>query len=222
MQNTKILEMVNNGQIEELKALIQDEIFMDGLKNKPGAKQRYAAMKRYFRYQNNNSNIACKMPCKEIEVHRETYNSFVDGYSLVLTTESIGEMESFDNSQNSYLKVEQMINFSVANSVEKINFNAILAEAKAKGYKYKKSEIGNDQSFQYVFKYKEGYFKIGILDQAFSIINDGKEAEIYYVNEKALLFIKTSIGIAGILPVRPIDDIEKCKTIIKINDSKVA
>ena len=29
MQNTKVLEMINNGQIEELKALLQDEIFTD-------------------------------------------------------------------------------------------------------------------------------------------------------------------------------------------------
>lgn len=36
MQNTKILEMINDGQIEKLKALIQEEIFTDGLKNKPG------------------------------------------------------------------------------------------------------------------------------------------------------------------------------------------
>ena len=45
MQNTKILEMLNNGQIEELKALIQEEIFTNELKSKPGAKQRYLAMK---------------------------------------------------------------------------------------------------------------------------------------------------------------------------------
>lgn len=36
MQNTKILEMIDNGQIAELKALIQDEIFTDKLKKNPG------------------------------------------------------------------------------------------------------------------------------------------------------------------------------------------
>ncbi len=222
MKNTKILEMINNGQIEELKVLLQDEIYTERLKENADGKKRYAAMKRYFKYQDNNSNLACKLPCKEIEVHGYTYNSFIDGYSLVLTTESIGELESYDNSKNNYLKVEQIINFSLANSVDKFDFNTILAEAKAKGYKYKKSEIGTRQNFQYVFKYKEGYFKIGILDQAFSIINDGKEAEIYYVNEKALLLIKTSIGIAGILPIKPMGDIEKDKTVIKINNLEVA
>ena len=63
MQNTKILEMLNNGQIEELKALIQEEIFTNELKSKPGAKQRYAAMKKYFSYVKNN-NKALEKPLK--------------------------------------------------------------------------------------------------------------------------------------------------------------
>lgn len=214
MQNTKILEMINNGQIEELKALLQDEIFADSLKGNGNAKKRYAAMKRYFKYANN-KNKACMFPCKDIEINREKYNSFLDAYSLVLTKESIGEMESYDNSDNTYFKVERMVNISSAISVEKINFNEVLAKAKSKGYKYKKAEIGDCTDFQYAFKYKDGYFKVGILDQAFSIIDDGKEAEVYYNGAKGLLFIKTSIGIAGILPFDPMENVEEKKTVIE-------
>lgn len=52
MDNTKILEMLNGGQIEELKGKIQDEIFQEELKKSEGtdAKKRYSAMKRYFKY----------------------------------------------------------------------------------------------------------------------------------------------------------------------------
>ena len=100
MQNTKVLEMINNGQIEELKALLQDEIFADSLKGNGNAKKRYSAMKRYFKY-SDNTNKALNLPCKDIEVSGNTYNSFVDGYTLVLTTESIGEMESYDNTSGS-------------------------------------------------------------------------------------------------------------------------
>lgn len=39
MKNTKVLEMLNNGQIEELKALLQDEIFTDSLKGNGNAKK---------------------------------------------------------------------------------------------------------------------------------------------------------------------------------------
>ena len=214
MQNTKVLEMINNGQIEELKALLQDEIFADSLKGNGNAKKRYSAMKRYFKY-SDNTNKALSLPCKDIEVSGNTYNSFVDGYTLVLTTESIGEMESYDKTSGSYLKIDSMLNLSDAKSVDTFDVNTILAEAKAKGYKYKKSEIGQRQDFQYCFKYKEGYFKVGLLDKAFSIIDDGKEAEIYYNGAKSLLFIKTSIGIAGILPFNAMENIEERKTVIE-------
>ena len=214
MQSTKVLEMINNGQIEELKALLKDEIFADSLKGNVNAKKRYSAMKRYFKY-SDNTNKALSLPCKDIEVSGNTYNSFVDGYTLVLTTESIGEMESYDKTSGSYFKVADMLNLSDAKSIDNFDVNTIIAEAKAKGYKYKKSEIGRCQDFQYAFKYKEGYFKVGLLDQAFSIIDDGKEAEVYYNGAKGLLFIKTSIGIAGILPFNPMENVEEKKTVIE-------
>lgn len=215
MQNTKVLEMINNGQIEELKALLQDEIFADSLKGTGNAKKRYSAMKRYFKY-SDNTNKALSLPCKDIEVSGNTYNSFVDGYTLVLTTESIGEMESYDKTSGSYFKVASMLHLLDAESVDNFDVNTILAEAKNKGYKYKKSEIGQHQDFQYCFKYKDGYFKVGLLDKAFCIIDDGKESEVYYNGAKGLLFIKTSIGIAGILPLIYIKDIEK-KTVIEVS-----
>lgn len=222
MKNTVILEMINNGEIEELKAILQDEIYNDSLKGNGTAKKRYAAMKRYFKYPMQN-NPALQMPCKDITVHGETYNSFVDGYTLVLTTESIGELESYDNSKNTYFDVGKMVDFSLAKSTEEMDLNTILAEAKAKGYKYKKTEIGIGQDFQYVFKYKDGYFKVGLLDQAFSIINDGEKAEVYYTGSKSLLLIKTSIGIAGILPFNPEPDTEEKKIIIHVEElEKVA
>ena len=199
MKNTKVLEMLNNGQLEELKALLQDEIFTEGIANTSGAKKRYSAMKRYFKFKDRNAAKSCQVPCMDINVHGERYNSFVDGYSVVLTKESIGELESYDNSKNDYFKMDKMIDFSSANSIEKVNINKILAEAKANGYKYKMSEIASGE-FTYYFRYKEGFYKVGILDQAYSIINDGEEAEVYYSGAKNVLLIKTSIGIAGILP----------------------
>lgn len=214
MQNTKVLEMLNNGQIEGLKTLLQDEIFADSLKGNGNAKKRYNAMKRYFKY-SDNTNKALNLPCKDIKVSGNTYNSFTDGYTLVLTTESIGEMESYDNTSESYFKVASMLNLADAKSVDNLDVNIILAEAKSKGYKYKKSEIGQCADFQYCFKYKEGYFKVGLLDKAFSIINDGKEAEVYYMGAKGLLFIKTSISIAGILPFNPMVNVEEKKTVIE-------
>lgn len=48
MKSSKVLEMLEQNRIEELKAELQDEIFTESLKSKPDAKKRYAAMKKIF------------------------------------------------------------------------------------------------------------------------------------------------------------------------------
>lgn len=213
MKNTLVLEMINNGEIETLKAALQDEIYVDNMSGNGTAKKRYAAMKRYFKYANQNKKML-QMPCKDYEMPDGKYNVFFDGYTLVLTSEDIGEITPFDNSEGSYFKVEKMINY--LSGYELLDFNTILAEAKSKGYKYKKSEVGAGKDFNYCFRHKDGYYKVGLLDQAFSIINDGKEAEVYYSGAKSILLIKTSIGICGILPFNADDKVEERKTVIKV------
>lgn len=52
MRNIKILEMLNDNKIEELKTELRDEIYTDSLKEIPTAKKRYIAMKKYFSYTN--------------------------------------------------------------------------------------------------------------------------------------------------------------------------
>ena len=42
--------MLNNNRIDDLKALLRDEIYAEVLKKKPGANKRYSAMKKYFTY----------------------------------------------------------------------------------------------------------------------------------------------------------------------------
>lgn len=214
MKNTAVLEMINNGEIEQLKALLMDEIYADSLKNNGNAKTRYAAMKRYFKF-NNDMRNAFNYPCKDIAIDGKLYNSFVDGYCFVLTTESVDTLETWDKSKGDYMDISKVINFSNVQSVEEIDFNSVLAEAKTKGYKYKKSEIDN-KDFQYAFKYKDAYYKIGLLDKAFSIINDDRPAETHYTGRLGILYIKTSIGIAGVLPFKPMEDIENVKTIIEV------
>lgn len=198
MQNTKILEMINNGQIEELKVLIQEEIFTDGLKSKPGAKQRYAAMKKYFSYIKGNGNKACTMPC-EIDFKGEKYTSFVNGCSLALTTEKSGEMELLDD-PDKYLNVEKFIVFD--GEEREIDLNQVIAEAKSKGYKLKRSEVEIGGDFKYVFHYDNAYFKIGLLDATYSIINDGEKATVWHKdgNKRAPMIIKNSFGICLVLP----------------------
>lgn len=197
MKSQHILEMLNEGKIEDLKALLSEEIYKSELQDK-GGKARYSAMKRYYRFVDKNGREMLKKPCKDIEYQGKLYNCFIDGYCFALTVESLGNMETYDNTNNDYFNVSRFISFN--GDMEKLNLNNILATAKSKGYKYKKSEVDTINAVYYL-KYKGSYYKIGLLDKAYSIINDGEEAEVYYSGKSDVLIIKNNIGIAGICPI---------------------
>ena len=199
MQNTKVLEMINNGQIEELKALLQDEIFTDSLKGNGNAKKRYSAMKKYFTYTKGNGNKALEKPCV-IDFEGQKHTSFVNGYSIALTTETAGQMEHFEDASN-YFNVAKMVTYD--GTKREIDFTRVLAEAKSKGYKLKKSEVENGGDFQYIMHYDGAFFKIGLLDATYGIIDNGEKAEVYHQDGKKTspIIIKNDIGIAVVLPV---------------------
>lgn len=211
MKSEVILEMLKNNEIEELKRILEEEVYKNAMKNKD-EKDRYSAMKRFFRFANKNGREALKKPCKDIEYNGKLYNCFMDGYCFVVTTESICNMENYDNSNKDYINVVSLISFN--GDMEKLDLNKILAIAKSKGYKFKKSEIGANNALYYL-KYKETYYKIGLLDKAFSIINDEKESEVYYSRKNSVLIIKNSIGIAGICPTIKLKDDIDSKIIIE-------
>ena len=195
MRSAKVLEMLNNGKIEELKAELQDEIFTESLKGKPDAKKRYSAMKKYFTYAGS-VRESLQKPCV-VEFEGKQYTSFCNSYSLALTTESTGEMELFGESDR-YPDVSRLIRFD--GPERKIDFSKVMAEAKSKGYKLKKSEFfGN----KYLMHYNRSYFRMVLIDSTFSIIDDGEEATVYHSeNSDRPMTIKTSLGLAVIMPVR--------------------
>ena len=92
MKNTKVLEMLNDGKIEELKALLQDEIYTEGLKGNGNAKKRYSAMKKYFTY-TKHKNPALNMPCI-VDYDGGEYTSFINSYSFALTKEKVDEFNN--------------------------------------------------------------------------------------------------------------------------------
>lgn len=231
MKSERILEMINNNEIKELKKILQDEIYLNSLKGNPGKKKRYAAMKKFFNYVTQNNNPALLSPCKDVEVDTwmlsGKYNCFCDSYSIVLTTEDIGEITPYDIKIGKYFDIEKLLCDNVNDlHTSRIDFNSILAKAKSLGYKLKKSEVdtyGNykELKVEYLLKYKpfkdkdSTYFKMGLFDKAFSIIDDGNPCEVYYMNRKAPLFIKSSIGLCIVSPIIVSEDIKEQKTIIE-------
>lgn len=204
MQNAQILKMIENGEIEELKRILRDEIYQNSLSRNPDVKSRYSAMKRFFIYVNSIS-PSFHFPRKNVVVQGKTYTSFLDGYCFALTTESIGEIEPFDAEKagSSYPDVSKYVG-SDARKSGKIDLSKAIATAKAKGYSYKKNEVTDN--WEYSFSLYDGFFKVGLVDKVFSIIDDGEPAEFYYAGPVSLLLIKTGIGIGGILPFKKMGD----------------
>lgn len=210
MKTEKILTMIEDGRIEDLKKMLQDEIYMNSLKvsGRIGPKQRYAAMKRYFKYSDPNKDKRIAYPCKDIEVNNfivnGKFNCFADGCSIVLTTEDIGELEDFESvtGGQDYYNIGNFIG-NYNNDPQEVNINEVIAKAKSMGYKFSKEEIeyGCNGMPKYLWKFGDIYGKIGILDQAFSIINDGESAKVWAYNPKAPILIGTSIGFALVLPI---------------------
>lgn len=196
MRSVKVLEMLNEGKIDELKTKLQDEIYTDSLKSKPNAKKRYTAMKKYFSYTNNVRECLQK-PC-EVEFEGKPYISFTNSWSLALTTEDIGEIEMFDKENLKYPDITRLISFEGIK--RKVDFSKIFAEASSRGYKLTKKEVG--PGFEYLMLYDGTYYKIGLLEATYGIIDDGKEAMVYHPDGKRKpLTIQTSIGICMIMPV---------------------
>lgn len=128
----------------------------------------------------------------------EKYTSFTNGYSLVLIKENVGEIELFDENTGNYPDVTRLISFD--GEKDEIDFNKVLADAKSQGYKLKKSEVG--YGYKYLMRYNGAYFKIGLIDSTFSVINDGKAATVYHKEgPRNKLTIVNEFGVCVIMPV---------------------
>lgn len=194
MKASKVLEMLSKNLINELKAALRDEIFTESLKSNPTAKKRYTAMKRYLANVESAREIL-KKPC-EVEIDNNIYTSFCNGFSLALTKEKCGEIELCDDPDR-YPPVCNLLKYDGTEAV--IDFKRVLAEAKSKGYKFKKSELHCNNFLMY---YDGAYFRIALVDMTYGIIDDGKKSIVYHVEgSRKPLTITTDIGVGIVMPV---------------------
>lgn len=197
MRNEKILEMLISNRIDELKQMLRDEIYADILKSKPGARKRYTAMKKYFTYTNLSREFLQK-PCI-IEFQGDNFTSFCNSYSAALTKEPCGAIALYEDVDR-YPDVGRLIRKE--GDMSSIDFTKVIAEAKSLGYKLNKSEV-NTNKFKYLLRYKNSYFKLGLVDATFSIIDDGELATVYIKDgDYSPITMETSIGVCTIMPMR--------------------
>lgn len=211
MDKEEIRKKIEKGDTKGLKKLVVEEVNRECKKARKLALKRESAMKRYYRFPNKdnlnwgNYQKCLNRPCINTLVQGRKYNVFFDGISLVLTTESLGDLIINAVQRNQYPKFEHLFNISNCKQIkQKVDIEKVLLEAKKQGYRYKKSEIGIGTEYKYVFKFKGSYYKMGLLDKAFNIINDGNLAEVVYLeNEDTPLHISTSIGKMLLMPCKP-------------------
>ena len=216
MRASIVLDMILAGRIEELIKKLQDEIYVNSLRRKPNGKKRYSAMKKYFTLSDHVRDI-CQKPC-EVTFEGKKYISFTDSFSLILTTEGVGELELFDNKDGRYPNVHRLIKFE--GEPRKVDLNKVIAEAKSQGYKLRKYEYFANQSLMH---YDGAFFRIPLIDAAYSIIADDGEVDVYHGDDyRKPLIIKNDIGIAVIMPInRPYGedkDIDESKIIVKVGE----
>lgn len=202
MQAIKMLELLNEGKIEEVKAYLRDKIYEDVLKatGKAGPKRRYAAMKKYFTY-TRSAREFCQKPAM-VEFEGKNYTSFCNSYSLALTTEPCGAIELY--TEDNYPNTSRLIDRE--GDSKEFNFADILGRAKAQGYKLKKSEV-EGYKYRYLLKIDNSYFKLGLVESTYNIINDGEKATIYHGDERiSKLTIENDIGICLIMALNISDE----------------
>ncbi len=212
MNARKALDMLDSNCIEELRKALQDEIYEENIKRTPGAKSRYTAMKRYFGY-HKSARKCLQKPC-QVEFEDKKYTSFCNSWTLVLTTENTGEIELYDESDGNYPEVTSLLRFDGIK--KKIDFRKVIAEAKAKGYRLTNGEVNH--KFKYLMLYDGTYYKLGLIDITYRIIDNGEVAMTYHPDgERMPLTIQNELGFCMIMPVRfEMDPEEDDKIVIEV------
>lgn len=215
MKNTKILEMINNGQIAALKSEIQDEIYRDILGDIPNAKKRYSAMKRYLKF-NRTPLDKLQHPCR-MAYNGDFYTAFCNTLSFVLTTEASGTLALTDDDKF-FHDLSSIIKFTDYSG--QFNYTRMLADAKSDGYILKLSAIKYSSGYfpYYYVRHGDGYFTLGLIDVSYAIINDGKNCRVYHdkSNRRAPMILKNDVGMCAMMPV--VDPQEHATHIINLED----
>lgn len=227
MTNEKILQYLNDGKYDELKKVLLDEVYKKTCS--VDKKKRYNAMKRYIRDRSKEREINFRYPCEEVDVNLHFINGRVNCFMtpqyFVFTKEDLGQLETFNYKYPKENYFDESYNRILGNiqdfcTLENIiDLNKVFVIGKSKGYKFTKQNlfIGELDKNVYILNYKNHYYNLALLDESFSIINDGKIAKSFISENKTFpLVIKNDIGVVILFPMYPKESFlfeDKCTVI---------
>lgn len=154
-------------------------------------------MKKYFTYVNTSREV-CQKPCM-IEFEGKMHTSFCNSFSLTLTTEPCGAIELYTDVDR-YPQVGRLVKRE--GTPIKIDFAKVFAEAKSKGYKLTKAEV-NGCPCKFMMHFDGGYFRLGLVEATYGIINNGEAATVYHKKGNVTpITIENELGVCMVLPVK--------------------
>lgn len=217
LTSDKILKMLNLGETDELKKLLQNEIYIKELNRKNGADKRYKAMINYFKLSVLNKPV-CRFPYRK-NIKGITYSCFTDGFSAVLSKEDLGNMELYDEKKynSPYMDIEKIFKTNSEIIFENFNMSKVFATAKSLGYKLNKGSLSGNKAF--IFELEGIYFNISLLDKAFRIIDNGEKVNILREQRTySPIIVENNIGKCLVLPINTNTNLLKEHTIIHFNE----
>lgn len=199
MKAEQTLKMLEENKIEELKKMLRDEIAENSLRISKSEKRRFSAMKKYFEYAKKRIyNPVCQKPSM-LTFEGKTWTALTNGQSVVLTKESCAPMETIPPEM--YVKLQKMI--AKKGRAVSVDIGKAIAVAKSLGYKISGKEVvGSGYDFNYAFYYDGAYYKVGLVDATYAVLDAGTECIVYHEEgqKKQPIVIENEIGIAIILP----------------------
>lgn len=199
MNAKETLQMLEEGKVDEVKQILRNEILENSLRISTNEKRRFSAMRKYFEYAKARIyNPVCEKP-SVLTIEGKTWTALTNGQSAVLTQESCSPMETIPSER--YVKLQDII--VRRGKAVTVDIGKAIAVAKSLGYKISKKEVhGSGDEFKYAFYYDGAYYKVGLVDATYAVINTGTECTVYHEDGQARqpIVIENEIGIAMILP----------------------
>jgi hypothetical protein len=197
MEPKYILEMIEENRIEELKVFLNEEIKQQEIKLIPGVSARYKAMKEFYKYVYDDKPFFNAV--SKVKIGGEKYNLIFDPYSIVFTKESVGTIPTYEKKNIPDVMTFLSVDTSES-TVMDIDMEEILYKGKKQGYKRLEREMKYGKGGRYYLSGENNFYKFGLIDKAFSIINDGTSAKVFEIPK--VIYIKTTLGMAIVLGLR--------------------
>lgn len=216
MKNTKVLEMLNAGKIEELKAALAEEVRIDHIKGVltrtelQATKARWAGMKRVVKY-GDLRREGYGSPC-QIDNTMIFFTPYAFSWIPEAGVNTLPEGLSLFDAEPKYLDMLKRVFNNFAPHVQapqfwrEIDFDAIFTDAKIEGYKFTPSQIypytQDARKPMYFVHMGNKYFNLHLIDLVYKAIQGTGSATVSISDfeRSAGLYIATGYGYSYIAP----------------------